>query len=330
MGVFSGGRSHVYHRALSYSIKFLLILQNVEVKGVFWHYLFLPHSWNVGIMEYWIKKRKEIILFAGIPIKTIVPSFQYSHIPMCISLALFLTVTLLSSLCLAESKVEKEHFISLKDGLISIQAKEVTVESVFKDLGEVCGMKIVSNEHAFPSSPVSVKFDNLPLTRGVKKLIKVTGVKNYIIQYQEVGNRSYISEIEFLGSKGDSRILTPGRALPVRQAKAQPKRPAKKPKSDSRPEKDIEEKIDNLEDRFEWDDGKTVEMVKELLRAAPPNVRDYALDSMTKSINDSLKKEGSESVSREMIYKAAEDATPPNMPAMKEGIIKYLDSMSEE
>jgi hypothetical protein len=118
--------------------------------------------------------------------------------------------------------------------------------------------------------------------------------------------------------------------LPVRQAKAQPKRPAKKPKSDSRPEKDIEEKIDNLEDRFEWDDGKTVEMVKELLRAAPPNVRDYALDSMTKSINDSLKKEGSESVSREMIYKAAEDATPPNMPAMKEGIIKYLDSMSEE
>ena len=191
----------------------------IEVKG-FGNYVFLSHSWNVCAMK---KRRKTFI-----------------------SLSLFLTVTLLSSLCLAESKVKQEHFISLKDGLISIQAKEVLAESVFKDLGEVCGIKIVSNEHAFPSSPVSVKFDNLPLTRGVKKLIKVTGVKNYIIQYQEVGNRSYISEIEFLGSKGDSRILTPGKALPVRQAKAQPKRPAKKPKSNARPEGDIEDKIDTL------------------------------------------------------------------------------------
>ncbi len=264
----------------------------------------MPHSWNVCEMK---KIRKTFI-----------------------SLALFLTVTVLSSLCLAESKVGKEHFISMENGLISIQVKEVTAESVFKDLGEVCGMKIVSNEHAFPSSPVSVKFDNLPLTRGVIKIIKVTGVKNYIIQHQEVGNRRYISEIEFLGSKGDSRILTPGKTLPVQQAKAQPKRPKKTPKSAGRPGGDIEDKIDTLEDRFEWDDGKTVEMVKELLRAAPPNVREYALDSMTKSINNSLKKEGSESVSREMIYKAAEDATPPNMPGMKAGIIKYLDSMSEE
>jgi hypothetical protein len=246
-----------------------------------------------------------------------------------ISLALFLTVTLLSSLCLAESKVKKEHFISLKDGLISIKAKEVSAESVFKDLGEVCGIKIVSNEHAFPSSPVSIKFDNLPLTKGIRKIIKVAGVKNYIVQYHEVGSRSYISEIEFLGSRGESRILTPGRALPVQQAKAQPKRP-KNPKSDGRPGGDIEDKIDALEDRFEWDDDKTVEMVKELLRAAPPNVRDYALDSMTKSINNSLKKEGSESVSREMIYKAAEEATPPNMPGMKKEIIKYLDSLNEE
>lgn len=267
----------------------------------------MPHSWNVCEMK---KIRKTFI-----------------------SLALFLTVTVLSSLCLAESKVGKEHFISLKDGMISIQAKEVTVESVFKDLGEVCGMKIVSNEHAFPSSPVSVKFDNLPLTRGVKKIIKVTGVKNYIIQYQEVGNRSYISEIEFLGSKGDSRILTPGKALPVRQAKAQPKRPAKKPKSDSRPGGDREDKIDTFKNRFKWDDDKTSELVSELLRTSPPGVRDYALDSMTKSLSDTLEKEGSESVSREMIYdiyKAAEASTPSNMPEMRDGITKFLDALSEE
>ena len=47
---------------------------------------------------------------------------------------------------------------------------------------------------------------------------------------------------------------------------------------------------------------------------------------MTKSINNYLTKEGGRAVDKEMVYKSAVEAVPPDMPEMKEKVREYLDS----
>jgi hypothetical protein len=87
--------------------------------------------------------------------------------------------------CWGESTVKEKHFIALDGDSLSISAREVSADSIFKDLGEVCGLKSVTNEHAFPNSLLSGEFSNVSLEKAVKKILKVTGARNYHIRYKE-------------------------------------------------------------------------------------------------------------------------------------------------
>ncbi|MBW2553534.1 MAG: hypothetical protein JRE20_05310 [Deltaproteobacteria bacterium] len=51
---------------------------------------------------------------------------------------------------------------------------------------------------------------------------------------------------------------------------------------------------------------------------------------MTKSINNYLTKEGGRAVDKEMVYKSAVEAVPPDMPEMKEKVREYLDSLNKK
>ena len=247
-------------------------------------------------------------------------------------LSIFLAGIILPALCWGESADEGKNFITLRGRFLSIDAQEISAESIFKDLGETCGMKIITNENGYPSSLVSVKFSDVPLEEAVKKILKVTGAKNYLIRYREDGNKYRISGIEFLGNKGNSHTLTSGRKL-VRQTKPIPETPKKKATASSvihSKEKKVDEEIEAIGEKFEWDDDKTAEMVKSLLRGAPPQARKYALENMTESIKNQLDKAGDGPVDKDMVYESLEDAVPPDMPEMKKGIKKYLDSLDKQ
>lgn len=250
---------------------------------------------------------------------------------LLISLSIFFTVIVFSSLCWGKSEVDEKHFITLKENLLSIEAQEVSAESIFKDLGVVCGIKIVVNDNSFPKSLVSVRFGNVPLEKAVKRILKITGAKNYLVHYQESGKTYRISEIEFLGGKGESQILTTGRKIPVQQTKVVPETPQKKTTTGLavHDEEDLEEKIEEIEEKFEWDDDKTAELVKEVLRSAPPQIRRGAIKSLTDTINNSLKKRDEKVVDREMVYEAFVEAVPPNLPGVREKVKQYLDAMDK-
>lgn len=243
-------------------------------------------------------------------------------------LSIYLAATVSFVHCWGESTVKEKRFITLDGDSLSISAQEVSAESIFKDLGEVCGLKIVTHEHAFPNSLVSIKFSNVPLEKAVKKILKVTGARNYLIRYKETEKTCRITGIDFLGSKGESQILTPGRE-PVQQTKVVPKTPEGRPaaKTVVHSEQEIDDKIEAIEKKFKWDNDKTAELVKQLLRGAPSQFRKYALENMTESIKNQLEKAGDGPVDKEMVYESLEDAVPPDMPEMKEGIKKYLDSL---
>jgi predicted transcriptional regulator len=56
-------------------------------------------------------------------------------------------------------------------------------------------------------------------------------------------------------------------------------------------EQEIDDKIEAIEKKFKWDDGKTAELVKQLLRGAQPQFRKDALENMTESIKTNLRKQ---------------------------------------
>jgi hypothetical protein len=85
-----------------------------------------------------------------------------------------------------------------------------------------------------------------------------------------------------------------------------------------------------LSEKFQWDDEKTADMVKEVLKNAPPQARKYALERMTESIKNRLAQEGGREVNKETVYKAAEDAVPPTMPEMRDRVRQYLDSLDKK
>ena len=71
--------------------------------------------------------------------------------------------------CWGESTVKEKNFIALDGDSLSISAREVSADSIFKDLGEVCGLKILTNEHAFHNSLVSGEFSKVQIREGSEK-----------------------------------------------------------------------------------------------------------------------------------------------------------------
>ncbi len=49
-------------------------------------------------------------------------------------------------------------------------------------------------------------------------------------------------------------------------------------------EQEIDDKIEAIEKRFKWNDGKSAELVKQLLRGAQPQFGKYSLENMTELI----------------------------------------------
>ena len=95
-------------------------------------------------------------------------------------------------------------------------------------------------------------------------------------------------------------------------------------------EQEIDDKIEAIEKKFKWDDGKTAELVKQLLRGVQHQFRKYALENMIEPIKKQLEKAGDGLVDKEMVYEYLEDAVLPDMPEMREGIGNYLDSLDKQ
>jgi type II secretory pathway component GspD/PulD (secretin) len=258
--------------------------------------------------------------------------FKRSEIKKALTFSLFL-VLFLCSYDWGAPSVNGSHFITLRGGFLSIEAKDVSVESVFKELGEVCGISIISSENSFPSSPVTIRFKDMLLEEAVKRILKVTGVTNYLVRYQADGGSYRVSEIEFLGGKNTVQVLTSGQQTPAEQPRGEPEQAARRETTTSTAvsaEPEVDKEIETLSEKFQWDDEKTADMVKEVLKNAPPQARKYALERMTESIKNRLAQEGGREVNKETVYRAAEEAVPPNMPEMRDKVRQYLDALDKK
>ncbi|MDL1961194.1 MAG: hypothetical protein LWX01_05765 [Deltaproteobacteria bacterium] len=85
-----------------------------------------------------------------------------------------------------ESQVSKnETFgVEFNKGLLSVDIRDANVTKVFKELEKKAKIEII-NQGILPDRKVSMKFHGLKLRNGIKELIRVSGISNYIIIYKD-------------------------------------------------------------------------------------------------------------------------------------------------
>jgi len=85
-----------------------------------------------------------------------------------------------------ESQVSKNETFSVEfnKGLLSVDIRDANVTKVFKELEKKAKIEI-TNQGILPDRKVSMKFHGLKLRNGIKELIRVSGITNYIIIYKD-------------------------------------------------------------------------------------------------------------------------------------------------
>jgi hypothetical protein len=84
------------------------------------------------------------------------------------------------------SQVSKNETFSVEfnKGLLSIDIRDANVTKVFKELEKKAKIEII-NQGILPDREVSLNFHSLKLRDGIKELIRVSGITNYIIIYKD-------------------------------------------------------------------------------------------------------------------------------------------------
>jgi hypothetical protein len=78
--------------------------------------------------------------------------------------------------------------IEFDKGMLSVEIKDVDARMVFKALEEKGKIEIL-NQKILPDRKVTIKFKKLKEEEGIKELMRVTGITNYVAIYQKDPNQ---------------------------------------------------------------------------------------------------------------------------------------------
>ncbi len=182
--------------------------------------------------------------------------------------------------------------VSCVGGRMNVDAREVRPEELVKELGDKCGIKVVVHGEVFSEVPVSLKFNKMPMKKGIERVLRVTNISNYILHFKDSDNgTSTLAGLDLIGKKGGEKHLTSGSAsTPVRRPEPVEKSPRKrikkkrKKKLEKKPEDEMDAKIQEnflrvmdevlksqLEDGEEPDPAEVLKLFKDVV---PPEMKD--------------------------------------------------------
>ena len=79
---------------------------------------------------------------------------------------------------------KKTFSVEFNKGLLSVDIRDANVTKVFKELERKAKIEII-NQDILSDRKVSIKFHDLKLRDGIKELIRVSGITNYIVIYKD-------------------------------------------------------------------------------------------------------------------------------------------------
>lgn len=194
-------------------------------------------------------------------------------------------------------EVAGNEIVSCSNGFLRIDAKDIRPEDLIKEIGEKCGIKIVVFGEAFTDTPVSMKFQKMPLRKGIERVLRVINVPNFLLHFDNTDNDSRIAELDLIGKKGGEKHLTAGSRIaatttttvtgrnepPKQDAQQPPDRREQKKEAKTELSKEdtgkmqenflkiMDEVLKNQEGGDEPDPGEILKLFKE---AVPPEMKD--------------------------------------------------------
>jgi hypothetical protein len=193
---------------------------------------------------------------------------------------------------------------------LSINANNVALEKILKELVEKCTIKVVIYEKAILSRPISMSFKDVSIEQGIKKVIKAAGITNHLISYRNNGkNSSAVSELALLGSSGNAE----GIAFTKETMGIESGKEGTAYLYGNVPEDTVLEKLEDFKARYEWEDAETRDLADYLLRVMPDPAKGSGLDELIKALDRRMKEGDEDTVDEELLYQAIGDTVPPHI-----------------
>ena len=204
--------------------------------------------------------------------------------------------------------------VSCVEGMLKIEAPNVKPEDLIRDIGDKCGIKVVVFGEAFDEKPIGVKFQQMPVRRGIQRVLRIANMPNFVLHFDNNTASPRIVELDIMGKKGGERQLTsgtgrpaspatvPAPAAPPASAPAKaPEKPVVQDKRDAKKSPVIEPKdivVDKKQEDFmkvmdemmkaqemgeEPDPAEVLRIFKEVV---PPEIRDQIPPDVLKEIEE--------------------------------------------
>jgi len=84
----------------------------------------------------------------------------------------------------ATNFIKEDVNIEFNKGTLSVDIKDVDTKTVFKILEEKGKIEIL-NKKILPDKKVSIKFKDLKIEEGIKRLMRICSIRNYLIIFRE-------------------------------------------------------------------------------------------------------------------------------------------------
>ena len=102
-------------------------------------------------------------------------------------------------------KGERGTFISIQEGALSVDVESIDLLGLFEELCKRLDIEIVGKD-AISGKVISVKFNDMNLEDGIRRLIRIAGIDNYAIEYRQ-GSESRYAVSRFFFLSGGARPL---------------------------------------------------------------------------------------------------------------------------
>ena len=98
--------------------------------------------------------------------------------------------------------------VRFEKGLLSINAQDMRPEDLMKEVGEKCNIEVVVVGEVFSEIPVSTRFQDAPVKEGIKRILRCSGIANYLLHFVGNDNDTKIIRLDLIGKKGGEKYLT--------------------------------------------------------------------------------------------------------------------------
>jgi hypothetical protein len=237
--------------------------------------------------------------------------------------------------------------ITCESGLLSVTAENVNPEALFSELMKNCKVQVVTHGNVFPKTEITLKFKDVPVEEGMKRLVKACGLRNYLINYPggAPGKTTLVKLELFLGGTGELNLMPKSYdgPAPVANEKltgtAEQNDAARSSAAAGYSNWDGSALIDFPEYRgqlpydttnYQWDD-RAKAFVQESMNIIPPEIRDGFAGAYIKECEQIARQKNSSVITPEITAEALESiAKKGNMPpAVMKNIPKTIDDFQK-